>query len=266
MIKSGKYLAIWILGLAPVLLFSQEDLPVPGNPQSWVNDYADIFTEQEASRLEQQLSALEYNTSTQIFVVTIDENNGYPVSMLAPMIGEQWEVGQAEKDNGAVVLVDMEDQDVFISTGYGLEEYIPDAIAKRIVEKEILPQFRQGNYFEGVEAGVKVMMSLLDGQFTPEEYRKQTSAQGGSAIGSIIFLMVIFFLIFGSRRRRAVGVGGRRSSLPFWLALGLLSGSRSSGSWGNFSSGSGSFGGGGFGGFSGGGGGSFGGGGAGGSW
>jgi len=264
MMKLPKSLAIWILVLVPGMLSGQEDLPVPANPQSWVNDYADIFGEQETSRLDQKLNALEYRTSTQIFVVTIDENNGYPASMLAPMIGEEWQVGQAEKDNGAVVLVDMKDRDVFISTGYGLEEYIPDAIAKRIVSREIIPEFKQGNYFQGVDAGIDVMVSLLDGKFTAEQYRKQSSSQGGSAIGGILFLMLLFFLIFGARRRRSMGMG--RSSLPFWIALGMLSGSRSSGSWGSFSSGSGSFGGGGFGGFSGGGGGSFGGGGAGGSW
>jgi uncharacterized protein len=265
MMKTGKLLVLWILVLVTGGLSAQENLPVPATPGSWVNDYANIFSEQEAAQLDQKLSALESRSSTQFFVVTIDQDNGYPASMLAPMIGEAWAVGQKGKDNGAVVLVDMEAHDVFISTGYGLEEYIPDAIAKRIVEKEIIPEFKKGNYYEGVEAGINVMIDLVDGKFTADEYRKQSSAGEGSAIGGIVFLMFLFFLVFGARRRRSMGMG--RSSLPFWIALGMLSGGRSSGSWGSFSSGSGRFGGGGgFGGFSGGGGGSFGGGGAGGSW
>jgi uncharacterized protein len=186
--------------------------------------------------------------------------------MLSQMIGELWGVGQEGKDNGLIVLMDMEEREVFISTGYGLEEYIPDAIAKRIVENEILPAFRQGDYYGGIDRATDVIISLLEGKFTPDEYREQSAASDtGSAIGGIIFLLLMFFLLFGSRRR-SFGAGGRRSSLPFWIALGMLSGSRhSSGSFGNFSSGSGSFGGG-FGGFTGGGGGSFGGGGAGGRW
>jgi len=244
-----------------------EDLPVPAEPSGWVNDYAGVFSSQEKQALSNKLNVFQYNHSTQIFVVTIDENNGYPASMLAPMIGERWGVGQQGKDNGLILLMDMKDRDVFISTGYGLEEYIPDAIAKRIVESEVIPAFRENDYFGGVNSATDVMISLLQGKFTPDEYREQTASSGtGSALGGILFMILMFYLLFGARNRGR-SLGGRRSSLPFWIALGMLSGSRhSGGSFGNFSSGSGSFGGGGFGGFTGGGGGSFGGGGAGGSW
>ena len=241
---------------------------VPAAPSGWVNDYADVFNSQEEAALSARLNQFQFNNSTQIFVVTIDDNDGYPVSMLAPMIGEEWGVGQEGKDNGLILLMDMEDRDVFISTGYGLEEFIPDAIAKRIVENELLPDFREQNFYGGVNDAVSVMFDLLQGKFTPDEYRQQTGTSGtGEAIGGIIFF-IIMVLAFTGSRRRSYGAGGRRSSLPFWIAMGLLSsgGGRSSGSWGNFSSGGGGFGGGGFGGFTGGGGGSFGGGGAGGSW
>ena len=241
------------------MIMAQDKLPVPSAPGSWVNDYANLFSQQQSSQLEQKLNAFEYRSSTQIFVVTIDQNNGYPASMLAPMIGEEWGVGQRGKDNGILILVDMQERDVFISTGYGLEEYVTDALGKRIVENELLPNFKTRNYFEGINAASDVLISLLDGKFTADEYQKQTGSRSGSAIGGIFFLLFLFSFVFGSRRR-STGMG--RSNLPFWLALGMLSsGSRSSGSFGNFSSGSG-----GFGGFGGGGGGSFGGGGAGGSW
>ncbi|MFC2080322.1 TPM domain-containing protein [Bacteroidota bacterium] len=264
-----KKIASYILSTLLIIFFSttciqSQDLPVPSSPTGWVNDYANVFNKNEIQNLSRKLNEYQYNNSTQIFVITIDHNNGYSASMLAPMIGEQWGVGQKGKDNGLILLMDMEDRIVFISTGYGLEEYIPDAIAKRIVENELKPAFKQGDFYGGVDAATNVMISLLDGKFTPDEYREQSSSGAGSSIGVIIFMIIMFFSFFGSRRR-SVGAGGRRSNLPFWLALGMLSGSRSSGSFGNFSSGSGSFGGG-FGGFTGGGGGSFGGGGAGGGW
>ena len=258
---------IFLLTFASGLLLAQNDLPVPQEPEDWVNDYANVFSEAEQQQLSRKLNAFQYDNSTQIFVVTISGNDGYPASMLAPMIGEAWGVGQEGKDNGLILLLDMEDRDVFIANGYGLEEYIPDAITKRIIENEIIPAFKQGAYYEGVNNATEVMISLLEGKFTPDEYRQQTaSSDSGSAIGGIIFLLIMFFLLFG-RRRRAYSAGGRGSSLPLWIALGMMSGGRSRGSFGNFSSGSGGFGGGGgFGGFTGGGGGSFGGGGAGGSW
>jgi len=264
-IQNLKIITLSLLLALPLGIRSQDKLPVPDQPSSWVNDYAGVFSSEEKRQLERKLNEFEYRSSTQIFVLTLDDNGGYPASMLAPMIGERWGVGQQGKDNGLLILMDMQERDVFISTGYGLEEYVPDAIAKRIVENEVLPRFRQGDFYGGIDQATGVLIDLLDGKFTAEEYRKSSSGGGGAGIGGIIFMIILFSLIFGGRRR-SMGVG-RRSSLPFWLALGMLSGSRHSGSWGSFSSGSGGFGGGGgFGGFGGGGGGSFGGGGAGGSW
>lgn len=259
------FLAILLLA-GSVISRAQEELPVPSKPANWVNDYAGVFSSAEFTQLNNKLNQFQYNSSTQIFVVTIDQNDGYPASMLAPMIGEAWGVGQQDKDNGLVLLMDMQDRDVWIATGYGLEEYIPDAIARRIVENEILPSFRQEDYYGGIDKGTDVMIDLLNGKFSPDEYREMSGSSGaGSAIGGILFIILMLALFSGSRRR-AYGTGtGRRSSLPFWIALGMMSGgSHRGGSFGNFSSGSGGFGG--FGGFTGGGGGSFGGGGAGGSW
>jgi uncharacterized protein len=256
-----------IAGIFGLSDLQAQDLPVPPKPSGWVNDYASVFSQAEAQQLSNKLNRFQYNHSTQIFIVTLNDNNGYPASTLAPMIGEAWGVGQRGKDNGLIILMDMKTRDVFISTGYGLEEYIPDAIAKRIVEKEVIPAFREGNFYRGINSATDVIASLLEGKFTPDQYREQTAgSDAGSAIGGIIFLIIMVIFFIGGSRRRAYGAGGRRgSSLPLWIALGMLSGSRSRGSFGNFSSGSGSFGGG-FGGFTGGGGGSFGGGGAGGSW
>lgn len=263
--KVYRIQTILLLLLVFAMQVSAEDLPVPEKPADWVNDYAGVFSQEENRQLSQKLNLFQFNNSTQIFVVTIDNNDGYPASMLAPMIGEKWGIGQEGKDNGILILLDMEAKDVFISTGYGVEEFVTDALSKRIIENEIIPAFKQGDFYGGVNAATDVLIGLLEGKFTPDEYREQTSgSEVGSAIGGIIFMLIIFFAIFGSRRR-SYGTGRRGSNLPFWIALGMLSsGSRGSGSFGNFSSGSGGFGG--FGGFTGGGGGSFGGGGAGGSW
>ena len=261
-----KHLFLISLSVLMVTGVFAQDLPVPSAPSDWVNDYASVFSRAEKEQLSAKLNRFQYNNSTQIFIATINENGGYDLSMLASMIGEEWGIGQQGKDNGLLILMDMKASEVFISTGYGLEEYIPDAIAKRIIEQEILPAFRSGNFYAGIDQGTDVMISLLEGKFTPDEYRQQSgSSSGGSAIGGIIFLIIMLLSVFGGRRRRAYGMGSRSSNLPLWMALGMMSGSRRGGSFSNFSSGSGSFGGG-FGGFTGGGGGSFGGGGAGGGW
>ena len=260
--KKHRILTLILLLMLPLWSQAQEQLPVPAAPQSWVNDYAGVFSSAELGALERKLNEFEYRSSTQIFIITLEDNGGYSASDLAPRIGEAWGVGQQGKDNGLLMILDMQARDVFIATGYGNEEYITDLLAGRIVDHEIVPNFKNGDYYAGIDAATEVLISLLDGKFTADEYRKQTSS-GGAGIGGIIFMIILFSLIFGGRRRSS-GMG--RSNLPLWIALGMMSGGRHSGSWGNFSSGRGGFGGGGFGGFGGGGGGSFGGGGAGGSW
>jgi uncharacterized protein len=241
-----------------IQLISAQTSAFPEKPTGWVNDYAKLLEPNDAYSLNAKLGYYEDSTSTQIFLVTLDDHGDQPIAMLAAEIGQKWGVGQKGKENGLIILIYPADRQIYISPGYGLEEFLPDAICKRIIETEIKPSFKNGQYYEGLDKSTTVVMNLLSGVFTGDQYKK-SPAEGG-AIGGIIFLIILFFIIFRSRS------GGSRSlgrNLPFWLALGMMSGSRNShsGSFGGFSSG-----GGGFGGFSGGGGGSFGGGGAGGSW
>ncbi|MFW5644398.1 MAG: TPM domain-containing protein [Bacteroidota bacterium] len=245
---------------------SQRNFPEDFTPQAWVNDYADMLSENEERYLNRKLSLYEDTTSTQIFIVTLkrDMHDDMPIEMMGATIGEEWNVGQKDSDNGMIILIYPEERKVTIQTGYGLEQYIPDAIAKRIIEREIKPYFRENNFAQGLDTSTDVIIHLLSGQFTAEEYRNQSA--GSPAPFGFLIILVLFLIFLGqSRRRRAHSIG---HNLPFWLALTMLSGTRHnhSGSFGRFSSGSSSFGGFGGGSFRGGGGGSFGGGGASGSW
>jgi len=253
-----KILIILTTAFLAINLLSAQSSVFPEKPTAWVNDFAKLLTADEAMALNSKLGYYEDSTSTQIFVVTIDEHGDQPISTLASEIGQTWGVGQKGKENGMLILIYPADRQIWIATGYGLEEFVPDAVNKRIIENEIKPAFKNGQYYQGLDNGTTVIMNLLSGVFTGDQYKKKPAE--GSAIAGIIFLIILFLLIFKSRSGGSGSVG---KNLPFWLALGLLSGSRNShgGSFGGFSSG-----GGGFGGFSGGGGGSFGGGGAGGSW
>ena len=102
-----KYMIITICMLlaAPYWSMAQDKLPVPAQPQSWVNDYAGVFSSAETSALERKLNEFEYRSSTQIFIVTISDKGGYAASDLSQRIGEQWGVGQQGKDNGLLVLM-----------------------------------------------------------------------------------------------------------------------------------------------------------------
>ncbi|MCK3686008.1 TPM domain-containing protein [Maribellus sp. YY47] len=251
-----------LLGTATSLMAQIPERPVPAR---LVNDFAGVLTNDQREGLENALEKFARETSTQIVVVAVPDLEGYDKADYAFQLGEKWGVGQKGKDNGIVILLKPKTGnsrgEVFIATGYGLEGVLPDATVNRdIVSNEMLPRFKENNYYEGLAAGIGVIMDITRGEYTADEYRQQAEAGGAAGIPFLIILFAVLISLFGRSRRRRFYSPGR--SLPFWMAMGMMSGShRSSGSFGNFSSGGGSFGG--FGGF---GGGSFGGGGAGGSW
>ena len=262
-----------LLGISLLISANLFAVQIPDKPYPprLVNDFAGMFTRDEVNSLENKLVDFSNRTSTQIVLVTVNDLHGEDKAMFATEIGHEWGVGSAEFDNGIVLLIKPKTPsskgEVYIATGYGLESVIPDAIAKRIVEHEIIPSFKAGNYYEGVNNALNTMMQLSLGEYSAKEYEKKTAEEVPP--GAIFGMIVLFFFFFSLIGR--AGKLGRRSmgrNLPFWVLMSMMlgSGSRGGGSWGNFSSGSGSFGGGSSGGFGGFGGGGFGGGGAGGSW
>lgn len=234
------------------------DRPVPPR---LVNDFANILNENQKAQLEDSLVQFARATSTQIVVVTVSDLEGNEPGDYAFKIGEKWGVGQKGEDNGLVILVKPKigssKGQVFIATGYGLEGVLPDAVLNStVVDNEMIPRFKENDYYGGISSGVKVIKDISRGEYTADQYQQFYSKKSGGIGPAIIIFILIFVFIMRGRRNRFYSPG---KSLPFWLAMGMMSGgNRSSGSFGNFSSGSG-----GFGGF---GGGSFGGGGAGGSW
>lgn len=266
--KSLKYY-ICLLGLLPVTLMleAQTLLPRP-DPPRLVNDFAGVLSASEVQALENKLVAFNDTTSNQIAVVIVNDLQGYDRSEFAYKVAQDWGVGQGDFNNGLLVLVKAKNDDapgqIFIATGYGLEGAIPDLACADIIDREILPRFRENDYYGGLDAGTSVLMSLAAGEYT---YQKYAGGSGSAAVpGVIIFIVILLFIILvsaGSSNNKHLKKGGA-DNLPLWLLLSMMGGGRShGGSWGGFSGGGGRSGGGGFGGF---GGGSFGGGGAGGSW
>ncbi|MCZ4410726.1 TPM domain-containing protein [Cryomorphaceae bacterium 1068] len=261
-----KLLTVLLL-FSAFAVFAQGDNCYPEKPRGLVADQEDIFTPQQEQALESQLQRFSNETSNQIVVVSIARLCEGDAAMTATRIGEDWGVGQEDLDNGIVVLINSAGRKTFIATGYGLEGAIPDATTKLIVDQEMIPSFKSGDYYGGTTKAIAVISDLAKGEYNYQTYQKQSR---GNPLGVILpFLFVIgiwFFLMY-----RKTSLYARRNDMGFWAALMLMNAASRShrGSYGNFSSGSGGFGGGfggGGGGFGGFGGGSFGGGGAGGSW
>lgn len=265
-IKNLIFAALFLAGLS----VTGQGIPEPMSPPRLVNDFAGILAPNQVRHLEQKLVNFDDSSSSQIVVLIVKSLNGLTKEEFADQVGEKWGVGQKGKNNGIVLLVKPkygnDRGQARISVGYGLEGVIPDAIATRIYNNEMVPYFKADDYFSGIDRATTTLISLAKGEFTADQYKKKS---GGSPIGFLVPIIIIIIIIMFMRRNSGnhytTGSKGTSILTAMWLAS-MMGGRGSGGSWGDFRSGGGSFGGGGGGGFGGFGGGSFGGGGAGGSW
>nr|WP_298997435.1 TPM domain-containing protein [uncultured Allomuricauda sp.] len=245
--------------------WGQFTIPEKPKNQTSVYDYVNLLGNGQKKALEQKLIRYSDSTSTQIVVSIISSTEGEDINFLGAQWGQKWGVGQASKDNGVLILLAKDDRRIAISTGYGVEGSLTDALSKRIIESIIIPEFKGGNYYAGLDKGSDAIFQVLNGEFNED----RTFSDGPDIPLKALLPFIIFFiiLIILSRKNRnnkgGNNRGGRGSGLDIWDMIILSNMGRSSRSSG------GGFGGGGFGsgGFGGGfGGGGFGGGGASGGW
>jgi uncharacterized protein len=232
---------------------------LPSKPDRYFNDYAGIVDPATALRLNEQLAQFERETSTQILVAiyrTMQSESS--VADYTQRVAQTWGVGQKGRNNGAVLFAFVENRQMFIQTGYGLEGALPDATCYDITHNVIAPRFKTGDYAGGLEAGVTAMMQAVRGEYKGTGRTNAEGKDNGPALpfGLVLLILLIIFIVIGRLQRKGrPGYGYSRWGGPYIGGFGGGSG----GGWSSGSSG------GGFSGFSGGGG-SFGGGGAGSSW
>ncbi len=166
-----------------------------------VNDLAGLLTADEISGLEAKLSDLEASDSTQIAVLIIPGLEGEVLEDYSERVATAWRLGVRGNDNGALLLIALRERRVRIEVGYGLEATLTDALSRRIIEREILAGFRQGNYFGGIDGGVTAMIQAVRGVYTSSSRSPaagQETGGGRRTADWIIFLLVPFLWILGS--------------------------------------------------------------------
>jgi uncharacterized protein len=256
---NSRIASLWLAALCCIFFGSNAAETMPPKPARYFNDYAMAVPRDTADRLNTLLEDFEKKTSSQIVVAIFPKmNSDSSVEDYTVRVAQSWRVGQKGTNNGAVLFVFLQDRQVYLQVGYGLEGAIPDATAKQIIEQDIKPPFRNGDYAGGLTAGVNSILKAAVGEYKGTgrtvNQRVRTTSRG-IPWG---FFIILFLAVMIAKRQRA-GVlysGGRRRYSGGW----------STGGWGGGGGGwSGGGGGGGGGGFSSGGG-SFGGGGAGGKW
>lgn len=247
------------------IVTAQFDIPAKPEFQTSVYDYINLLNPNQKSALENKLVKYSDTTSTQIVVAIIASTKGENIGLLAPKWAQDWGVGQAKEDNGVFILLAKDDRKIWIAPGYGVEHKLTAGIVGEITRNVIIPEFKTGDYYRGLDKGSDAIFQLLMGEY---QGTRQSNQKDGFPPG-LVFFMIIMFIIFliaiSKNKRGGGGSGGRRRPTSILDAIILSNMGRGSygGGFGG-SSGGGGFGGGGFGGGFGGGG--FSGGGAGGSW
>lgn len=258
--KALKYILLFFVAvfMGANTLKAQNVLEKPSTP-TLVTDLAGVLSPTEKQFLENKLVSIDDSSSNQIAVVILPTLDGYPIEEYATKLFRTWGIGNKKTNNGILLLVAINDRKVRIEVGYGLEGAIPDITSNNIINNDIKPAFKQGAYFDGINAATDNIAKAAVG-----EYKVARQKKGKEKGGSIFLFLIILFVIIaivgkkGGNGGSNIG-GGGFSDIATGMLLGSLlgGGGRSGGDGGGFS------GGGGFGGF---GGGSSGGGGASGGW
>jgi len=170
-----------------VLATSVFAFEIPLN-DGFVTQTADILTPEQEQNIELKLSEYRTLTSTEIAILLVDSLNGEDINEVGVEVGRKWGVGTAEKQNGILILFSRGDKAVTIQTGYGLEGAVPDIVARGVIDREMLPEFRDGNYADGLSAGIDALQKHIGGEYKADRY------EAGS-IGFSPALLFIFFII-----------------------------------------------------------------------
>lgn len=234
---------------------AQFDIPPKPSIQEGVYDYIDLLSASQQQALKTKLKNYADTTSTQIVVVIISSTKGEDISLLGAQWGQVWGVGQAKEDNGIFIILAKDDRTIDINTGYGIEYRITDLMAERIINRVMIPEFKSGDYYAGLDKGTNAIFDALNGEF--KEERKFEDKFPFETIILIFIIFIIIIIVFSNKK------GGRGGGTGSLLDVIILSNMGRTGGYSGGSFGGGSSGGGFGGGFGGGG---FGGGGASGSW
>lgn len=264
--KIIQFVIFATLMLMSFLGFSQYKIPDVPKFQTSVYDYADVLNATEEKALEDKLIHFSDSTTTQIVVITIESLKGEDIGILTPRWGQEWGIGGTkENDNGVIILLAEKERKIWISPGYGLEQYLTAGIVGEITRNIIIPEFKAGSYFKGLDAGTTAIFEVIKGTYKGSRIQKNDNPF--PFLLFFIILIIIIILISKNRNNGGGNNGTGKFSGPDLLDMIILSRmGRGGGSFGGGFGGSsgGGFGSGGFGGGFGGGG--FSGGGAGGSW
>ena len=242
--NSSVFLKLLVCFFITSFSFAQYTIPEIPKLQTSVYDYANVLSAAEKSQLEEKLIRYSDSTTTQIVVITIESLKGEDVSQLATKWGQTWGIGGTKKDdNGVIILLAKAERKIAINPGYGLEDRLTAGTGGEIIRNIIVPEFKAGSYYNGLDKGTTAIMDVFKGKYKGE--RKQNKKGSGIPIIPIIIIFIIIMVIIAKNKKNG-GNSGSNGGGPSLLDVIILSSLGRGGGFGGSS-------GGGFGGSSGGG-------------
>ncbi|UGS21608.1 TPM domain-containing protein [Flavobacterium cyclinae] len=252
-----RKLILLVFFLSGIYANAQFTIPKVPSFQTSVYDYADVLNPVEEKELENKLIRYSDSTTTQIVVITIDDLKGESIGILTPRWAHEWGIGQEKEDNGILILLSKNDREIWIAPGYGVEDRLTAGINGELIRNIIIPEFKAGSYYNGLDKGADAIFEVLKGK-----YKGSRKESNNPLPFILIVIFIIILIVLSSRGRKGGGNFRGGGGLDLGDIIILSSLGRGNGGFGG-----GGFGGGSSGGFGGGfGGGGFSGGGAGGSW
>ena len=238
-----KKLLILVFFLSGIYANAQFTIPKVPSFQTSVYDYADVLNPTEEKELENKLIRYSDSTTTQIVVITIDDLKGESIGILTPKWAHEWGIGQKKEDNGILILLSKNDREIWISPGYGVEDRLTAGINGELIRNIIIPEFKAGSYYNGLDKGADAIFEVLKGKYKGS--RKESS---NPLPFILIVVFIIILIVLASKGNKGGGNYRGGSGLDLGDIIILSSLGRGNGGFGGGSSGGfgGGFGGGGF--------------------
>jgi uncharacterized protein len=233
LLRSILFLLTFAFAFAAQAQGADDRVAVPPLTQRVVDLTATLTSDQQA-RLDGELRAFEQRKGSQIAVLILPTTQPETIEQYSIRVAEQWKIGRKKVDDGAIMVVAKNDRTLRIEVGYGLEGALNDAVSKRIIDDIVVPYFKQGDYYGGIQAGVDSMIKVIDGEPLPAPSRSATQGRP-LGLGQLLPVALIAALVLGGILRAILGrflgaaatggiIGFAAATLAGTLFIGIIAG------------------------------------------
>ncbi len=191
-------LVLWVAGVVHAASGLIEVPALTGR----VLDLSATLTNDELGRLDRRLREFEEQKGSQVAVLIVPTTQPEAIEQYAIRVADQWKIGRKKIDDGAILVVAKNDRALRIEVGYGLEGVLNDATSKRIIEELVVPRFKDGDFYGGIDAGVTAMMRVIEGEPLPPPKREKREAEGAEQLLPAVFVAA---LVLGGALRTLLG-------------------------------------------------------------